>query len=279
MGGIFGGGGLLGKIADPGDFFGAQAGADAAKSSEKLGYETLGMQKDWMNYIKDMYEPYQQAGVDALGRQMSQLNKMQQPVNYSDIEKGQQYAGLNAAARQSQLAASEATGGLGSTATQNALASQSANILNQLGQQQKQDDYNYYNALGALSGKGLTGSQGLGQFGGNTLSGMAGTMSGIGTGQLNAAAQQQQQASGIMGMVGGLASMFSDVRLKSNIKSTGDKTNKGHDIYTWDWNEEANKLGMFGKDSGVIADIIESTNPELISIDESGYKKVNYAGL
>lgn len=270
-------GDTLGKLHDPGDFMGAQAGKDAQKLNERLGTETLAMQKDWLDYIKGQYEPYSQAGRNALSNQVGMLDELNAPIDYAALQNSPEFAAISQAANNSLMANAEAMGGMGNTSTGNALGANTFNILNQLGQQQKMDRMNQFNAYGAISGQGMQGSQGLGSFGGDTLSGMAGTMSGIGTGAMNAAAQKQQQGAGLLSAGVGLLAMFSDIRLKDNIKATGEKSKNGHEIYTWDWNDIAEGLGLSGGGKGVIADKVELKDPEAITIDESGYKKVNYA--
>ncbi|MEL7286259.1 MAG: hypothetical protein AAGJ57_01475 [Pseudomonadota bacterium] len=270
-------GDFLGKITDPGDFLGAQSSKKAQQTSADLGYKTLAMQQDWLDYIKGAYEPYQEAGLDALGRQMSMIDQLNQPTDYAALQRGPEYSAISEAVNRSLLANQEAMGDVGSSATANALGANTFNILNTLGQQQKGDQMNQFNVLGAISGKGLQGSQGLGTFGGNTISGMAGTLSGIGTNALNAAAAQKQQGAGLLSAGAGLLAAFSDIRLKDNIEFTGKRSPKGHEIYTWDWNEEAEKLGLTGKGEGVIADKVEAKDPKAVTIDESGFKKVNYA--
>lgn len=99
-----------------------------------------------------------------------------------------------------------------------------------------------------------------------------------------AAAQNKAQASqnssnNTMQLVGlGLtaASMFSDRRLKRDIRHIG--TQNGHKIYSWLWNEEAEKLGKNGESFGVIADEVEKTHPEAVSIRD-GFKVVDYQSL
>lgn len=270
-------GDTLGFITDPGDFLGARSSKKAAETSADLGYKTLEMQQEWMDYIKGMYEPYNQAGLTAMSRQMGMLDDLNQPIDYAALQAGPEYAAMSQAANQELMANQEAMGGMGGTSAGNALGANSFNILNTLGNQQRADQLNQFNALGAISGMGLQGSQGVGTFGGNTMSGMAGTMSGIGTSAMNQAAMQQQQGTGLLSAGVGLLSMFSDIRLKDNIKSTGEKSEKGHEIYTWVWNELAESLGLTGSGKGVIADKVELKDPEAITIDESGYKKVDYA--
>jgi len=134
-------------------------------------------------------------------------------------------------------------------------------------------EQNYFNALGSVTGAGMQGLQGLGQYGGSTIGGMGGTLSGLASGALGEAAGQTQKGTGVMSLLGGL---FSDVRLKDNIKFTGNYSPKGYEIYTWTWNDAAEKLGLSGDSEGVIADKVEMVDPDAITLDESGYKKVNY---
>lgn len=283
--GSSGAGGILGIAHDPGDFLGAQATRKAAETSADLGYRTLGMQQDWLNYIKNQFEPYSEVGKKALGKQEGLLSTLQNMAtsgpDYAAAASSPEFQAMNREAQYSLLNAAEATGGLGSTATGNALGASSASLLNNLANQnfarEYQGQYDYFNALGALSGRGLQGSQGLGSFGGDTLSGMAGTMSGIGSGALNAAAQQTQRGTGLLSAAGGILAAFSDIRLKKNIKATGEYTERGNEIYTWDWNEKAKKLGLVGSGRGVIADHAEQVTPAAVSTDKSGYKVVDYA--
>ncbi|GAA5647891.1 tail fiber domain-containing protein [Vibrio proteolyticus] len=285
--GADGAGGLLGISHDPGDFLGTQAARKAANTSADLGYRTLGMQQDWLDYIKNEFEPYSEVGQLALGKQKGLLSTLQgmSGPDYKSASLSPEFKQMQKEAQYSLLNAAEATGGLGSTATGNALGASSGALLSQLANhkyaQDYQKNYDYFNALGALSGRGLQGSQGLGTFGGSTLSGMASTMSGIGTGMLNSAASQQNMASGVLGGLASAApaliSAFSDIRLKKNIKATGEYTERGNEIYTWDWNDKGEKLGLSGSGRGVIADHAEQVTPDAVSTDKTGYKVVNYA--
>ncbi|EKO3523266.1 tail fiber domain-containing protein [Vibrio fluvialis] len=275
--GLFGGGGLLGKITDPGDFLGSQSTASAAEASNKLGQQTLAMQQDWLNYIKGQYEPYSEAGQRALAAQEGMLSQLAAGPDYAAAANSPAFQEANRQAQYSLLNSAEATGGLGSTATGNALGASSANVLSNVANEQYGNLYNYFNALGALSGQGIQGSSGLGSFGGDTISGMAGTLSGIGNGALNAAAQQTQRGTGLLSAGIGLLSAFSDIRLKKNVKATGEYTKLGNEIYTWDWNEKAERLGLVGSGRGVIADHAEQVTPAAVSTDKSGYKVVDYA--
>lgn len=96
---------------------------------------------------------------------------------------------------------------------------------------------------------------------------------GGGGSQSSTTAQQPRQsafnqvASGV-GLVASLASLFSDRRLKRNIRRIG-KTRNGLNVYSWTyvWNEPG---------IGVMADEV-SHIPGAVSYDRNGYALVNYA--
>ena len=72
--------------------------------------------------------------------------------------------------------------------------------------------------------------------------------------------------------------MFSDERLKENIKPIG-KSENGHKIYTWDWNDKAKELGVNDPTTGVIAQEVMKYMPEAVTKDANGYYMVNYGVL
>lgn len=74
-----------------------------------------------------------------------------------------------------------------------------------------------------------------------------------------------------IGMTG--AAIFSDRRLKHDIKLIGRKL--GHKWYSFRYNTDAPEIVR----EGVMAQDILKTNPEAVSIDSSGYYKVNYSML
>jgi len=101
----------------------------------------------------------------------------------------------------------------------------------------------------------------------------------LGQGQIAAGQAQQagtQQGFGNMLGLGTLAYMFSDRRLKNNLKKIGEVN--GHNWYMWDWNIVANKMGLDGKSEGVLADELVKTNPECIGIKD-GFMIVDYIKL
>jgi hypothetical protein len=92
-----------------------------------------------------------------------------------------------------------------------------------------------------------------------------------------------QQKTGLGDILGAGAqlwgmSMLSDERLKENIKPIG-KSENGHNLYTWDWNDKAKELGVNTPTIGVLAQEVKKYMPEAVIEDENGYYKVNYGVL
>lgn len=244
-------------------------------------------------------DPFAQAGVGALQQQQALLGlgtQEQQQAAFASFNEspGQQF--LRSRGQKALLRNASAIGGIGGGNVRSALVEQGTGFA-------QQDFANQFSRLQQLSGQGLSAAQGIG-------AGALGTAQGIGSGAMNTAARQgqfgsqtagnisnllgqqsQARASGILGeqqvksqfnqqllQAGGAAlGAFSDKRLKSNIKKVGEF--KGVNWYTWDWNELANKIGLSGKSSGVIANEIEIIKPDLVTRNENGYLMVNYEGL
>lgn len=76
----------------------------------------------------------------------------------------------------------------------------------------------------------------------------------------------------------GATAFSSDPRLKTNIQPKGEF--KGVKFYTWDWNEEGEKIARPGQPTfGVMADELQKTHPHLVIRGEDGYLRVNYSQL
>jgi hypothetical protein len=78
--------------------------------------------------------------------------------------------------------------------------------------------------------------------------------------------------------IGELISIFSDIRLKENITKIGKSAN-GHNLYTWDWNDKAKKLGIDSPTTGVIAQEVMKYMPKAVTKNANGYYMVNYGLL
>jgi len=132
----------------------------------------------------------------------------------------------------------------------------------------------YQNKLSGLQGI----VQGTPDYTGDIYGGITGIGNTKGKGMI-AVGQAKQDADqagmdnllgiGKLGVKAYTAGMFSDRRLKTNIKQVNEV--KGVNIYSWDWNEDAKKLGLEGSDFGVIAQEIKESHPEYV-IDGDFYK-------
>jgi len=149
-----------------------------------------------------------------------------------------------------------------------------------LAEQQQQSGVDKSQALMQVYQQMLGGIQGLGQQPINTNA-IAGQMSGIGqtlaqgmTGSAQTAMQGQQQKFGSLDNI--LGSMFSDIRLKDDVKLLGKVG--GHNWYSWTWNDKAKALGLNGVGEGVMAHEVETYAPEAIG-ENSGFMTVDYDRL
>jgi hypothetical protein len=75
-----------------------------------------------------------------------------------------------------------------------------------------------------------------------------------------------------------LLPLMSDERLKENITPIG-KSENGHNLYTWDWNNEAKELGVDSPTIGVLAQEVMKYMPEAVIQNDDGYYMVNYGAL
>ena len=84
--------------------------------------------------------------------------------------------------------------------------------------------------------------------------------------------QQLKAGGGFGGFMGGLSNMFSDIRLKEKIQKTG-KSPSGIPTY------EFNYIGDNNRYSGVMAQDLIEMNIDAVSMDNSGFYKVNYNNI
>jgi hypothetical protein len=135
------------------------------------------------------------------------------------------------------------------------------------------------NEIAALS----SGSQiAMPQFAGTPQTGVGGTdVAGITANANNAAQSSYNQqmgqwnstAGGLFGLGANALLAFSDERLKTDIKATGEEVG-GVPVKTWRW-KGSNENGV-----GVMAQELEKKHPELVDkTHPSGFRRVNYGGL
>jgi hypothetical protein len=169
-----------------------------------------------------------------------------------------QVLGSRAAGEEAILRNASATGGLRSGNASDALARYNMEL--------EQQAFN----------QGLSGLQGLAQLPSNAnqiAASTAGIGQTIGQGQVAAG---QAVAAGRGLVTAATIKAFSDARLKANIKPAGKRNNLPW--YTWEWNKEAEALGYFGFDEGVMAHEIADLKPEAVRV-QNGYLTVDYDAL
>ena len=94
--------------------------------------------------------------------------------------------------------------------------------------------------------------------------------------------QQETGAGDILGtaaqLLGTYMMMPSDERMKKDITFIGKE--KGHNIYTWNWNDKAKSIGWDKFPTiGVLAQEVKRYMPEAVIEDADGYYRVNYGAL
>jgi len=181
------------------------------------------------------------------------------------------------------------TGGLRSGNANEALAQNNQNVLKGLVDQRLQGLRGFTgsglegqiagatSAIGQTLGQGqIAAGQALAQGAANQQSNMMGA---IGTGlSTYGALAGAGVAAGTAAAGGGIAALaplllMSDSRLKKSVKPIGQMN--GFNIYSWTWNNAAEKLGLKGHSTGVIADEVEEVMPEAIG-EKDGYRTVDY---
>lgn len=151
------GGAISGITGAVSSVIGGVGASKAAKQQQKANDNQQAMLQDQQTYQRQQMQPFVSAGTNAL----SQLTSIAgQPINRADTLRdyynSDEYKQMADAARYNVLSSAEATGGLGSSATSNALGS----IASDLGQNylstmtaQQQD---MYNQLMGLTNVGLS---------------------------------------------------------------------------------------------------------------------------
>lgn len=253
---------VVGKLV--GSLTGANKAAQGALEGAQISADA---QRDALNYLKET-ERLPQAlregalgvfgGLYGLGDMSTQdaLSKITGSEMYNQVLRSRD------AGEEAILRNASATGGLRSGNVNDALARYNTELEQQAFFQ------------------GLQGLQGLAQLPSNANN-IAATTAGIGNtlaqGQVAAGqATAAGRGAALSAAIQGGAAFFSDSRLKDNIKPAG--TRNGLPWYTWTWNSEAEKLGLFGDDEGVMAHEIASIKPEAVRVDRN-YLTVDYSAL
>lgn len=235
----------------------------------------------YLNEAKSLYEPYVNAGVSSLDEYMKLLLG-----GVDGLKDDQNFQSMRDLAERKVMGNRAVSGLLRSGATASALDDAELNFantyygnrLNQLLQGVNEGHY------------GVTGTSSiLEKLGGNATD-LASALANIQmqregnqatidaaraqAGATTSAANKTSNATMAAGIIGAVASLFSDRRLKTDLKLVG-KSHNGLNIY----------LGRYTKESGLddgkqhlflIAQEVMEVVPEAVILDESGYYKVNY---
>lgn len=142
----------------------------AAEAQKDAASQSAALSKEQFDEIQKNLAPFLQFGTNqlqGLGGLMQPLNRQQELAQFYQSP---EFALQSRQARGQQLAAAEATGGLGSTSTGNALASIAQQLgLSYLGQREAQQA-DLFNRLMAGAGMGLNAAAQQGQAGQNYVS-------------------------------------------------------------------------------------------------------------
>ena len=144
------------------------------------------------------------------------------------------------------------------------------NILSKLIPQRQQDAYNtltggtYERTLdSAIRQAPYSALQAYG--------GLLGALPQSGGGSSTQQSESQGQSGGLGGLLqtaGAISSFFSDRRLKENVEFIGHEN--GHKIYSFNYMNDSDSF------IGVMSDEIRETYPDAVSVDASGYDRVDY---
>lgn len=134
-------------------------------------------------------------------------------------------------------------------------AQQNANIANQ--NRQAAQSNNLTSGIFSLGSSVLGNLGGVGNAVNSVVGGVGNAVSGIGN---------------------AIGKVFSDIRMKENIKHTHWLPN-GLPVYTYEYKPEFKDLAGHGQHIGVMAQEVAQVNPEAVSMQENGYMMVDYSKL
>lgn len=258
----------------------ADAAEDAANIQAGAAGQGSAEQRRQFDALQALLKPYTEAGVPALEQQQAFLGLRGPEAERAAIERISGGAGFQESVRQGEealLQRASATGGLRGGNIQGALAQFRPAMLNQAIEEQ-------YGRLGGMTTLGQRSAAGVGAAGmetgtnvANLLSQQGAALAGGELGQakaygqvLNMPAQflgMQYGAGGKAGM--GFGNMFSDRRLKKNIKQISTRPD-GLNVYEFDY------IWGGGRQVGLMAQEVQTVYPGAVS-ESGGYLMVDYS--
>jgi len=272
-----------------GDLFGGGGGDSAADASIRASELQAEYQREALDYLKEREAVPRQYQEQALG-QLAGFYQLPEDVSQEQLISQARQSPLYEAILATQQAGEDAilrtgaaTGGLrsGNTIADIGNFSQQLQqnaLLQSFNQQQQRADLQRQESLG-----GLTSLAQLPSYAPQIAQQTAGIGQTLAQGQIAAAqAQQSGQQQGFGNLLGAaqvggqLYQAFSDPRLKDNVKYL--RRENGYNIYSWDWNRQANEMGYEGRAEGVMADEVQKLNPEAVR-EYNGYLTVDYDAI
>lgn len=258
----------------------ADAAEDAANIQAGAAGQGIAEQRRQFDALQALLKPYTEAGVPALEQQQAFLGLRGPEEERAAIERIQGSETFQALQRQGETAILQnaaATGGLRGGNVQAALAQFRPALLNQALEQQ-------YSRLGGMTTLGQRSAAGVGAAGmesgtnvANLLGQQGAALAGGELGQaraygqiLNMPAQflgMQYGAGGKAGM--GFGNMFSDRRLKKNIKQISTRPD-GLNVYEFDY------IWGGGRQIGLMAQEVQTIYPGAVS-ESGGFLMVDYS--
>lgn len=264
--------GFVGDII--GDVVGGITGADQAAQGAQQGAQiSADAQRAALEYLKErekLPQQFREGALNVLGglyglggaNPQDALAKITGSAAYQNVMSARD------AGEEAILRTAGATGGLRSGNTIDATARYAGDLQREAFNQGLQ---------------GLTGLANLPSNANQIAQGTANIGNTLAQGQIAAGAAQQagfgSLISGGLGALGpylGAGGSFSDSRLKDNVKPAGQRN--GHNWYTWTWSKEAEKLGLYGSDEGVMAHEVAEVRPEAVRVVDN-YLTVDYSAL
>ena len=209
-----------------------------------------------------------------IGSQEDLIGRAKESPLYTEIMGGQK------AGEEAILRNASATGGLRSGNTQSNFMDFNTNLQNQALLTSYNQQLQGLTGLAGLSGDTTAIAQGMSNVGTSLQSGINRNQE-IGferdyASQARADQLKRDERNNWLGVASLGLELFSDKRLKKNIKKLG-RIN-GFNWYSWDWNSIAEKFGLKGSSQGVIADEILKINPKAVSI-RNLFMTVDYSKL
>jgi len=260
-------GSLIGKA------FGYDPAGDAADAATEAARTEANSQTEALNYLKQINalpqkfkeeSLYRLGGLVGLeggtGNQQELIDQAIQSPLYQGIMSGKE-AGEDAILR-----SASATGGLRSGNTNYNMFDYNVRLQNEALLQSYNQQLMGLQGLAGLPTNENAIATGTAKVGSILGEGM------IGSAQIEQDARQNDMDNTLAWAKFG-ASMYSDRRLKKNIKKIG--TIKGFNFYSFDWNSVANKMGLKGSTYGCMADEVFKIMPKAIDM-RFNFLLVNY---